>query len=68
MTGMGRNVDRKARKETGKGKAGPEKSESSIDPKSDLPKIEKYCIEFDVSYAVAKELYIRNNKSFPATS
>lgn len=53
---------------TGKGKAGPEKSESSIDPKSDLPKIEKYCIEFDVSYADAKELYIRNNKSFPAKS
>lgn len=51
---------------TGKGKAGPEKSESSIDPKSDLPKIEKYCIDHDVAYADAKELYIRNGKSFPA--
>jgi hypothetical protein len=51
---------------TGKGKAGPEKSESSIDPKSDLPKIEKYCIEHDVAYQEGKEIYLRNNKSFPA--
>lgn len=53
---------------TGKGKAGPEKSASSIDPKSDLPKIEKYCIEHDVNYADAKEIYVRNGKSFPAKS
>ncbi len=53
---------------TGKGNAGPTKSENSIDPKTDLPKIEKYCIEYDVAYADAKELYIRNNKSFPAKS
>jgi hypothetical protein len=50
----------------GGGATGPSKSESVIDPKSDLPKIEKYCIEHDVNYADAKEIYIRNNKSFPA--
>lgn len=53
---------------TGKGKAGPAKSENVIDPKSDLPKIEKYCIDHDVNYADAKEIYLRNNKSFPAKS
>jgi len=51
---------------TGIGKVGPSKPESVIDPATDLPKIEKYCIEHDVNYADAKELYIRNNKSFPA--
>ena len=53
---------------TGKGKAGPAKSENSIDPKTDLPKIEKYCIDHDVTYQEGKELYLRNNKSFPAKS
>lgn len=51
---------------TGIGKAGPSKPESVIDPATDLPKIEKYCIEHDVNYADAKEIYLRNNRSFPA--
>ncbi len=51
---------------TGIGKAGPSKSESVIDPVEDLPKIEKYCIEHDVTYQEGKEIYLRNNKSFPA--
>ena len=48
-----------------KSPSGPSKSGSSI-VESDLPVIEKYCIEHDVNYADAKEIYLRGNKSFPA--
>jgi hypothetical protein len=49
------------------GVTGPSKSESQLTA-AELPVVEKYCIEHDVNFFDAKEIYIRNGKSFPAKS
>ena len=50
---------------TGKGVAGPAKSANAV-TNEEVPNIEKYCIEHDLTYQEGKEIYLRNNKSFPA--
>lgn len=49
------------------GVTGPSKSESQLTA-AELPTVEKYCIEHDVNFFEAKEIYLRNGKSFPAKS
>jgi hypothetical protein len=49
------------------GVTGPSKSESQLTA-AELPVVEKYCIEHDVNFFDAKEIYLRNGKSFPVKS
>jgi hypothetical protein len=52
---------------TGKGVAGPAKAANAV-TNEEVPKIEKYCIDHDLTYQEGKEIYLCNNKSFPAKS